>query len=267
MWETWVWSLGWDNSLKKEMDTHSSILSWRILWTEESGGLESIRSQRVGHEWVTNTFTWTFFRIGMKINILICWHIQYNSLIASSFRIRNSSARIPSPPLALFIVMLPKVHLTSCSRMSGSRWMTTPTWLSNTDLLCILATSSQSLLLLLGPYSFYPLLCPSFHEMVHDASNFLEEILTFPILLFSSIWIVHLRRPSLSSSYSLEVCIGYVVVLITQLCLILATPWTVTHQAPLSMEFSRQEYWSGLPFPSPGDLPDPGIEGVSCIAG
>ena len=34
----------------------------------------------------------------------------------------------------------------------------------------------------------------------------------------------------------------------------------VAHQAPLSMEFSRQEYWSGLPFPSPGDLPDPGIE-------
>ena len=39
-----------------------------------------------------------------------------------------------------------------------------------------------------------------------------------------------------------------------------ATPWTVGHQAPPSMGFSRQEYWSGLPFPSPGDLPDPGIE-------
>ena len=41
------------------------------------------------------------------------------------------------------------------------------------------------------------------------------------------------------------------------------TPWTVARQAPLSMEFSRQEYWSGLLFPSPGDLPDPGIESVS----
>ena len=39
-----------------------------------------------------------------------------------------------------------------------------------------------------------------------------------------------------------------------------ATPWTVTHRAPKSMGFSRQEYWSGLPFPSPGDLPDPGTE-------
>ena len=44
-----------------------------------------------------------------------------------------------------------------------------------------------------------------------------------------------------------------------------ATPWTVAHQAPLSMGFSRQEYWSGLPFPSPGDLPDPGIEHRSPI--
>ena len=39
-----------------------------------------------------------------------------------------------------------------------------------------------------------------------------------------------------------------------------ATPWTVAYQAPSSIGFSRQEYWSGLPFPSPGDLPDPGIE-------
>jgi len=39
-----------------------------------------------------------------------------------------------------------------------------------------------------------------------------------------------------------------------------ATPWTVARQAPLSVEFSRQEYWSGFPFPSPGDLPNPGIK-------
>ena len=42
-----------------------------------------------------------------------------------------------------------------------------------------------------------------------------------------------------------------------------ATPWTVAYQAPQSMRFSRQEYWSGLPFPSPGDLPNPGIKPVS----
>ena len=46
-------------------------------------------------------------------------------------------------------------------------------------------------------------------------------------------------------------------------CLTFVTPWSVAHQAPLSMRFPRQEYWSGLPFPSPGDLPDPGIEPFS----
>ena len=48
--------------------------------------------------------------------------------------------------------------------------------------------------------------------------------------------------------------------LVIKSCPTLVTPWTVTCQAPLSMGFSRQEYWSGFPFPSPGDLPNPGIE-------
>ena len=45
-----------------------------------------------------------------------------------------------------------------------------------------------------------------------------------------------------------------------------ATPWTVAHWAPLSMRFFRQEYWSGLPFPPPGDLPHPGIEHASLVS-
>ena len=60
-----------------------------------------------------------------------------------------------------------------------------------------------------------------------------------------------------SSCSKLCVC---VCVLVAQLCLTPRNPWIVAHQAPLSMVFSRQEYWSGLPFPSPEDLPDPGIE-------
>ena len=51
-----------------------------------------------------------------------------------------------------------------------------------------------------------------------------------------------------------------VLVLAAHLCLTLVTPWTVARQAPLPMEFCRQEYRKGLPFPSPGDLPDPGIK-------
>ena len=81
-----------------------------------------------------------FFGIGMKTDVFqsrsLCWvfqiclHIECSILTASSFRIWNSSPGISSPPLALFVVMLPKAHLTSHSRMSGSRWVITPSWLS-----------------------------------------------------------------------------------------------------------------------------------------
>ena len=50
MWETQVRSLGWEDPLEKEMATHSSTLAWRIPWMEEPGGLQSMGSQRVGHD-------------------------------------------------------------------------------------------------------------------------------------------------------------------------------------------------------------------------
>ena len=55
--ETWVLSLGQENPLEKGMATHSSILVWKIPWTEEPGVLQSMGSQRVGDDWATNTFT------------------------------------------------------------------------------------------------------------------------------------------------------------------------------------------------------------------
>ena len=55
MWETWVQSLGWEDPLEKEMATHSSILAWKISWTQEPGGLQFMGSQRVGDNWATNT--------------------------------------------------------------------------------------------------------------------------------------------------------------------------------------------------------------------
>ena len=54
MQETQVWSLGWEDPLEKEMATHSSVLAWRIPWTEEPGGLQSMGSQRVRHDWATS---------------------------------------------------------------------------------------------------------------------------------------------------------------------------------------------------------------------
>ena len=50
MQETWVRSLGWEDPLEREMVTHSSILAWKISWTEEPGGLQSVGSQRIGHD-------------------------------------------------------------------------------------------------------------------------------------------------------------------------------------------------------------------------
>ena len=90
-------------------------------------------------------------------NLLAYWVQHFQSTI---FRIWNSSTGILSPPLALFIVMLPKTHLTSHSSMSGPRWVITPLWLSGLwrifwiVLLCILATSSL-LTFLNGVHTYY----------------------------------------------------------------------------------------------------------------
>ena len=56
MWETWVWSQGQEDPLGKEMATHSSTLAWKIPWTEKPGGLQSMGSQRVGHDWATSLY-------------------------------------------------------------------------------------------------------------------------------------------------------------------------------------------------------------------
>ena len=124
----------------------------------------------------------------------ICWHIECSTFTASSFRIWNTSTGIPSPPLALFVVMLPKAHLTSHSRMSGSRWLITASWLSG---------SWRSFLHSSSVYSYHPFLIPSasvrsilFLSLVEPifAWNvplvsliFLKRSLVFPILLFSSV--------------------------------------------------------------------------------
>ena len=87
--------------------------SLNIFWHCISLGLEWKQLfQSCGHCWVFQ----------------ICWHIECSTFTASSFRTWNSSTGIPS--LALFIVMLPKAHLTLHSKMSGPRWVITPLWLS-----------------------------------------------------------------------------------------------------------------------------------------
>ena len=134
--------------------------------------------QSCGHCWVYQT----------------CWHIECSTFTASSFSIWNSWAGIPSHPLALFVVIFPKAHLTSHSRMSGSRLVNTPSWLSG-SWRCFLYSSSvySCHLFLISSASlrsipFLPLIVPIFAWNVPLVSlTFLQRSLVFPTLLFSSI--------------------------------------------------------------------------------
>ena len=88
-----------------------------------------------------------------------------------------------------------------------------------------------------------------FHHSVFHHSSASVILLLFPSSVFYISVIVFISVCSLVLLLSCFSCVW-----------LFETPWTVAHQAPLFMEFSRQEYWSGLPCPSPGDLPDPGIK-------
>ena len=68
MQETQVWSPGWEDPLEKGKATHSGILAWRIPWTGEPGGLQSMGSQRVRHDWATNTHIIQTIKIGKGQN-------------------------------------------------------------------------------------------------------------------------------------------------------------------------------------------------------
>ena len=136
-----IWSLVPRPFLKPAWTSESSwfmyywSLTWRILSTILLACEMSATVWKFKH-----SLALPFTGIGKKTDLFlscghwwvfqICWHIECTTAIASSFRIRNSSSGIPSPPLALFIVMISKFHLTSHSRMSGSRWVITPSWLS-----------------------------------------------------------------------------------------------------------------------------------------
>ena len=146
MWETWVWSLGLQESLEegktthssmlaslvahsvnslpamqetqvqspgeeipleKEMATHSSILAWRIQWTKEPGGLQSMGSQRVRHDWVTNTFrhiiniSFHFYRKSLSLSDNLTIYPRTNLLF--SFRFSSVFNNI-------FMIILQKKH-------------------------------------------------------------------------------------------------------------------------------------------------------------
>ena len=138
-WMLAIWSLVLLPFLNPAWIPGSSWYSWSLAWRILSITLLECEISAI--VWLfEHSLALPFFRIGMKTDLfqscghcwvfLICWLIECSTLTASSFRIWNSSTGIPSPPLALFIVMLPRAHLTSHSRMSDYKWMITPSWLS-----------------------------------------------------------------------------------------------------------------------------------------
>ena len=145
----------------------------------------------------------------------ICWHTECSTFTASSFRIWNSSTGILPPTLALFVVMLPKAHLTSHSRMSGSRWVITSSWLTGSWRSFLYSSSVYSCHFFLisfasvRSYHFCPLLCPSLHEMFPGISNIREEIssLSHSIVFLYFFALITEEGFLISPCYSLKLCI------------------------------------------------------------
>ena len=152
-----IWSLVPQPFLKPAWTSGSSwfMYCWSLAWRILNISLLVCEMSAVVWQF-EHSLALSFFRIGMKTDLFqscghcwvfqICWRIEYSTFTASSFRIWNSSTGISFPPLALFIVMLPKAQLTSHSRMSVSRWHQCG-YLGHEDLfctvlLCVLATSS-----------------------------------------------------------------------------------------------------------------------------
>ena len=104
MQETWVWSVGWEDVLKKGMATHSSILAWRIPWTEEPGGLQSMGSQRAGHDWVSSKHTHTHTHTHTRILSLLS--PSHWSRLSPSIGLGSLCYAVPSHPLCILHVVL-----------------------------------------------------------------------------------------------------------------------------------------------------------------
>ena len=153
--------------------------SLNILWHCLSLGMKTDLFQFCGHCWVFQ----------------ICWHIECSTFTASSSRIGNSSIGIPSPPLALFIVMLSKAQLISHSMMSGSRWVITPSWSSG---------SWRSFLYSSSEYSHHLFLISSASVRSLPFLSFIEPIFAWNVPLVSVIFLKRYQVFPFFSSISLH---------------------------------------------------------------
>ena len=164
--ETRVQSLSREDPLEKEVATHSSSLAWRIPWREEPGRLQSMGSQRVGHDWATSL---SLSHTGELINRLgtITLHLNYMQLLAFITNVSSTGSE-------------PRVRIYT---RGGTRWH---------------------------------------RERDYSSPNHW--------------WLSDVKVKSLSHIR------------------LLATPWTAAYQVSPSIGFSRHEYWSGVPLPSPTSI-------------
>ena len=129
MQETQVWSLGWEDTLQRRIATHSSILAWRIPWTEEPGCLQSMGLQRVRHNWVTkqqqwlmmlNIFPWVLFPLSYiplgEEFVWILWSIFNICLFLFSSDGYIHTYTLDTSPVSDMIF---KYFLLACSRSSN----------------------------------------------------------------------------------------------------------------------------------------------------
>ena len=216
-------SLRREDPLQEEMATHSSILARRVPWTEEPGGQQSVGWQRVGNDWATDTHKEYMWNLGK-------W---YGS---SYLQKRNTDT------------VLGKKHMDTKRKSWG--WeggMNQEIGIDTETLLrlCMKEIFNENL-----GTPFSALWGPEWEGNPKERGY-----------VYTCSWFTLLK-----SGQTVETKDRFVNLLHCCYSVMsdsLQTPWTAAHQVPLSMGFSRKEYWSGLPFSPPGHLPDPGIKQAS----
>ena len=230
-----------------------SILAWRIPWTEEPGGLQSMWLQRTGHDWETNTFTLSmevYFHEGISVRI---WgKSRWNSLA------QNTGVG----SLSLFQGIFPAQGLNPGLLHCGQ---------------VLYQLSHKRSLWHNAIIKIWKNMREINKKWRQETKPFLSDSITHG--LWFIVWISDCPGGKwyvVKKTEDLPCLTLHVPVLrihgplkhrkenVSCHCSIMSDSlwplWTVAYQAPPSMGFSRQGYWSGLPFHSPGDLPDPGIE-------
>ena len=120
--ETWVQSLGQEYPLEKEMATYSNVLAWRIPWTEEPGRLQSMESQRVRHNWMTNIFTFTVFDYSNDQGALLAFSLQW----------KGEAKLLAIGSIVLYNYLIISSHLSTDKSFLSENWCLKQSWSTKT---------------------------------------------------------------------------------------------------------------------------------------